>query len=57
MTREEAIDVIKNESECVRRQGNTGECCRDEMGCGACDLVKAETYMFEMRYVKVGDET
>ena len=47
MTREEAIDVIKNEAECVRRQGKTGECCRDEMGCGACDLVMEDVYILE----------
>lgn len=43
MTREEAIDIIKAERECVYRQGITGECCRDDMGCGACDLVQEDT--------------
>lgn len=43
MTREEAIDIIKAERECVYRQGRTGECCRDDMGCCACDLVQEDT--------------
>ena len=36
--REKTIDVLKRELECVKRQ-DTPECCRDEFGCGACDLV------------------
>ncbi|MBO7211078.1 MAG: hypothetical protein J6V44_08800 [Methanobrevibacter sp.] len=39
---EDAIDIIKAECECVYRQGKTGECCRDDMGCGACDLVRED---------------
>lgn len=35
----QAIEVLAHEKECVKRQGKTGECCRDELGCGACDLV------------------
>lgn len=40
MSINEAIDIIKAECECVYRQGKTGECCRDDMGCCACDLVR-----------------
>ena len=47
MTREEAIDIIKAERECVYRQGRTGECCRDDVGCGACDLVQEDTNIME----------
>ena len=42
MSIKEAIDIIKAECECVYRQGKTGECCRDEMGCGYCDLVRKD---------------
>lgn len=42
MSINEAIDIIKAECECVYRQGKTGECCRDDMGCGACDLVRKD---------------
>lgn len=47
MNREEAIDIIRAERECVYRQGRTGECCRDDMGCGACDLVQEDTNIIE----------
>ena len=47
MIREEAIDIIRAERECVYRQGRTGECCRDDMGCGACDLVQEDTKIME----------
>ena len=47
MTREEAIDIIKAERECVSRQGRTGECCRDDMGCGACDLAQKDVDIIE----------
>lgn len=47
MTREEAIDIIKTERECVCRQGRTGECCRDDLGCGACDLVQEDVDIVE----------
>ncbi len=47
MTREEAIDIIKAERECVYRQGRTGECCRDDFGCGACDLVMEDVDIIE----------
>ena len=47
MTREEAIDIIKTERECVCRQGITGECCRDYLGCGACDLVQEDVDIVE----------
>lgn len=46
MTREEAIDIIKAERECVYRQ-STGECCREGVGCGACDLVMEDVDIFE----------
>lgn len=29
--------ILKMEAECHRRQA-TGECCREGVGCGACDL-------------------
>jgi len=47
MTREKAIDIIKAEKECVCRQGRTGECCRDDLGCGACDLVQEDVDIVE----------
>ena len=47
MTREEAIEIIKAERECVYRQGRTGECCRDDMGCGACDLAQKDVDIIE----------
>jgi hypothetical protein len=47
MTREEAMDIIKAERECVYRQGRTGECCRDDLGCGACDLVQEDVDIIE----------
>lgn len=47
MCKQEAIDIIKAERECVYRQGRTGECCRDDMGCGACDLVQEDTDIME----------
>lgn len=47
MTHEEAIKAIQREIECVRRQGKTGECCRDELGCGACDLVFEDEWILE----------
>lgn len=36
--RQKTIEVLKRELECVKRQ-DTPDCCRDEFGCGACDLV------------------
>lgn len=47
MTHEEAIKAIQREIECVKRQGKTGECCRDELGCGACDLVFEDEWILE----------
>lgn len=47
MTHEEAIKAIQREIECVKRQGKTGECCRDELGCGACDLVFEDERILE----------
>jgi len=47
MTHEEAIKAIQREIECVKRQGKTGECCRDELGCGACDLVFEDECILE----------
>ena len=53
MTNEEAIDVIKKEAECVKRQGKTGECCRDNMGCGACDLVEKDINIFAAYFLAI----
>lgn len=47
INREQAIDIIKAERECVYRQGRTGECCRDDLGCGACDLVMEDKDIIE----------
>lgn len=47
MKSEEAIDIIRAERECVYRQGRTGECCRDDLGCGACDLVQEDANIME----------
>lgn len=47
MTREEAKSIILKEAECVTRQGKTGQCCRDEMGCGACALVMEDVKILE----------
>lgn len=41
MNKENAIKLLNIEKECILRQGKTGECCRDEYGCGACDLVQS----------------
>lgn len=47
MTREEAKSIILKEAECVTRQGKTGQCCRDELGCGACPLVMEDVKILE----------
>lgn len=47
INREQAIVIIKAERECVCRQGRTGECCRDDLGCGACDLVQKDVDIIE----------
>lgn len=53
MSNEEAIAVIKKEAECVKRQGKTGECCRDDLGCGACDLVEKDTNIFAAYFLAI----
>lgn len=53
MSNEEAIAVIKKEAECVKRQGKTGECCRDDLGCGACDLVEKDTNIFAAFFLAI----
>lgn len=53
MSNEEAIAVIKKEAECVKRQGKTGECCRDNFGCGACDLVEKDINIFAAYFLAI----
>lgn len=48
---EKAIELMKNEMTCVKRQ-DTPDCCRDECGCQGCDLV-VETDEILEAYEKV----
>ena len=53
MDYKEAINIIKKEAECVNRQGKTGECCRDDLGCGACDLSMNDIQIFSAYFLAI----
>ncbi len=58
---EDTIRILEIERTCVLRQ-DTPECCREEFGCGACDLVQSQDDVLKaydnaiafLKWVKVG---
>ena len=46
MSTEQILKVLKNERECIKRQGDIQKCCNRE--CGRCDLCLPDTEILEV---------
>ena len=46
MTTDQILKVLRNERECIKRQGDIQKCCNRE--CGRCDLCLPDTEILEV---------